>query len=221
MFEYMTTSQIASLIIGIVFSVISIATTILAIKYAKKINSFAKSIALSLVAPTIAFIAWLFLIFSFVDGFRTDETLTLIVAIILAVIIDGMLVIVAKALFNKHQDEFENEEKNQAKAEKQEQTTQTQVAKEDVKVTKPLLLTNSNEKQTKDEEKVNAQKNIEYNSQEPSQTTDNKDVKEDANKQPADSETTMTQEEQENLEFEKFLEELHKKTQNGDKKDDE
>ena len=83
MLEYMTNSQIAALIVGIVFSVISVATTLLAVKYAKKINSFAKIVSMALVAPFIAFAGWLFLIFSFLDGFRKDELLNLIISIII------------------------------------------------------------------------------------------------------------------------------------------
>ncbi len=109
MFEYMTNSQIAALIVGIVFSIISIATTFLAIKYAKKINSFAKVASMALVAPFVAFAGWLFLIFSFLDGFRKDELLNLIISIILSLIIAGMIIIVAKALYSKHRDEFEEE----------------------------------------------------------------------------------------------------------------
>ena len=110
MFEYMTDSQIAAFIIGIVFSVISIATTCLAIKYAKKFNSMTKAISMALIIPAIAFVAWFFLIFSFFDGFREDEVLNLIVSIIISVILAGMVVIVARALYNKHQDELETEE---------------------------------------------------------------------------------------------------------------
>ena len=106
MFDYMSNSQIAALILGIVFSIIAIATTCLAFKYASKFNSFAKAISMALVAPFIAFVSWLFLIFSYLDGFREDEVLNLIISILLAVIICGMIIIVARALYNKHEDEF-------------------------------------------------------------------------------------------------------------------
>ena len=43
-FDYMTNSQIAALIIGLVFSVIAVGTTFLSIKYAKRFDSFLKAI---------------------------------------------------------------------------------------------------------------------------------------------------------------------------------
>ena len=104
MFDYMTDSQIAALIVGIVFSILCIATTLLAIKYAAKLNSFAKLISMALIAPFIAITGWLFLIFSFLDGFRNDELLNLLISIILSLIIVGMIIIVSKALYAKHKD---------------------------------------------------------------------------------------------------------------------
>ena len=105
-FDYMTNSQIAALIIGLVFSVIAVGTSFLSIKFAKKIESFLKAIAITLVAPFIAFTAWLFLIFSFLDGFRNDELLNILISIVIALVICGVIIIIAKALYQKHQAEL-------------------------------------------------------------------------------------------------------------------
>lgn len=105
-FDYMTNSQIAALIIGLVFSVIAVGTTFLSIKYAKRFDSFLKAIAITLVAPFIAFTAWLFLIFSFLDGFRNDELLNILISIVIALVICGVIIIIAKALYQKHQAEL-------------------------------------------------------------------------------------------------------------------
>ena len=105
-FDYMTNSQIAALIIGLVFSVIAVGTTFLSIKYSKRFDSFLKAIAITLVAPFIAFAAWLFLIFSFLDGFRNDELLNILISIVIALVICGVIIIIAKALYQKHQAEL-------------------------------------------------------------------------------------------------------------------
>lgn len=138
--EYMTQSQIAALIIGIVFSVISVATTILTIKNADKLNTFAKAISASIIAPFIAFVGWLFLIFSFIDGFRNDETLTLIIAILLSIVIAGMVIIVSKALYNKHQADYEDEKEGEEESENesaQEDDAQNADAKEPLMIAGP------------------------------------------------------------------------------------
>ena len=109
-FEYMTSSQIAALVLGIVFSIFAVATTFLAFKYAKKINSFVKAISLALVAPFLAMIAWLFLILSFLDGFRNDEVLNIIISILIALFICCMIILIAKALYNKNKDKFVEDE---------------------------------------------------------------------------------------------------------------
>ncbi len=107
MLDFMKVSQIAALSLGIIFAVISIATTLLAIKYAKQLNSFAKAAALSLLAPFIACTSWMYLILSFIDGLRKNEILALVIALILSIFIFGMIVIVAKALYSKHGADFE------------------------------------------------------------------------------------------------------------------
>lgn len=111
-FSWMTVSQTAALIIAIVLSVISVATTFLAFKYAKKINSFIKAVCMALILPFLAMASWLFLIFSFLDGFRKDEILNVIVSILVALFLCGVIIVVAKALYSKNKDvlEFEKDE---------------------------------------------------------------------------------------------------------------
>ena len=116
MFDYMSYSQIAALFLGIAFTVISIATTFLAVKYAKKFKSFIKTIFFSLTAPFVASVGWLFLIFSFLPGLRNDDLLNLIISI-LALFICAMVITVAKALYNKHADLEEKDEEETAEQE--------------------------------------------------------------------------------------------------------
>lgn len=175
MFDYMSNSQIAALILGIVFSIIAIATTCLAFKYASKFNSFAKAISMALVAPFIAFVSWLFLIFSYLDGFREDEVLNLIISILLAVIICGMIIIVARALYNKHEDEFvlADQAEAEAKAKAAEvEATETNVENENTEesIKQPLLiessLTNENTVEEQPIESDNAEEQTESEAEE-------------------------------------------------------
>jgi flagellar biosynthesis GTPase FlhF len=106
-FNWMSTSQTAALIVGLVVTVIAVATTFLAFKYARKINSFIKVVSMALVAPFLAFTSWLFLIFSFLDGFRTNEILNLFISLLISLFICAMIIIVAKALYAKNRAEIE------------------------------------------------------------------------------------------------------------------
>lgn len=268
MFDYMSNSQIAALILGIVFSIIAIATTCLAFKYASKFNSFAKAISMALVAPFIAFVSWLFLIFSYLDGFREDEVLNLIISILLAVIICGMIIIVARALYNKHEDEFvlADQAEAEAKAKAAEaEATETNVENENTEETikQPLLiessLTNENtveaqsvesdnaEEQTESEVEEADENKIEENTEESEESEENQeetveenndeevevaednkmeennDVETDETEEPAVEENTdetveenneddsTAEDDDEDLEFEKFLEALREK----------
>lgn len=191
MLEYMTNSQIAALIVGIVFSVISIATTLLAIKYAKKINSFAKVVSLALVAPFIAFAGWLFLIFSFLDGFRKDELLNLIISIILALILVGMIIIVAKALYTKHKDEYEDE----TDAEVEENEDNIIEAQEENEQT-PLLVENTQQEEL--ENKAEEEKEEELEGEETSE--ENVSAASLENEEEKEEEQTGEEEQQESEE---------------------
>lgn len=108
MFKYMSGSQIASLIVGIVFSILAIGSVILVSKYAKKINSFGKALALALVCPFVAYISWMFLILSYVGAFKKNELLNILVSFGIAVIIIATVVIIARTLHLKHFGEEEN-----------------------------------------------------------------------------------------------------------------
>ena len=108
--DNLTNSQIAALIIAIVFSVLTVATVFLTIKYAKKFDSFVKATCVALSAPFVAFASWLYVIFSFLDGFRGNELVNLLISIIIALILCGVIIIISKALYNKHQAEFLEED---------------------------------------------------------------------------------------------------------------
>lgn len=277
MFDYMSNSQIAALILGIVFSIIAIATTCLAFKYASKFNSFAKAISMALVAPFIAFVSWLFLIFSYLDGFREDEVLNLIISILLAVIICGMIIIVARALYNKHEDEFvlADQAEAEAKAKAAEaEATETNVENENTEeaIKQPLLiessLTNENtveeqpiesdnaEEQTESEAEEADENKIEENTEESVESEENQeetveenndeevevaednkmeennDVETDETEEPAVEENTdeaveenneddsTAEDDDEDLEFEKFLEALREKAKAESKNKD-
>lgn len=194
MFDYMSNSQIAALILGIVFSIIAIATTCLAFKYASKFNSFAKAISMALVAPFIAFVSWLFLIFSYLDGFREDEVLNLIISILLAVIICGMIIIVARALYNKHEDEFVLADQAEAEAkakiaEVEAENTETNVENENTEETikQPLLiessLTNENEVEEQPVESDNSEEQTESEVEEADENNDEESVESEENQE--------------------------------------
>ena len=180
--EYMSQSQIAALIIGIVFSVISVATTILTIKNAEKLNTFAKAISASIIAPFIAFVGWLFLIFSFIEGFRDDETLTLIVAILLSIVIAGMVIIVSKALYNKHQADYEDEKEGEESENEsaQEDNTQNAGTKEPLMITGPAnVQENAQEEVSVDAKEVESEEIAEEPQVEESDETESDDTSED------------------------------------------
>lgn len=247
--EYLTQSQIAALVIGIIFSIISIATTIISVKQADKLSSPVKAIATAVTAPFIASTSWLFLIFSFVDGFRTDETLTLIVAILLAIILIGMITIVAKALYNKHQEDFEakdryKEAKKKAKEERKKAMLLLNAPKEEKK--KPQEIKQITEKSSalKEQEELAESEALqegeatteEYDSAVDEvdedtfeeDTLEEDDLEETTQQENEDTtqeaeepqKNTLTEEEQEVLDFEKFLESLGKKDSSSENKDD-
>ena len=199
--EYMTQSQIAALIIGIVFSVISVATTILTIKNADKLNTFAKAISASIIAPFIAFVGWLFLIFSFIEGFRDDETLTLIVAILLSIVIAGMVIIVSKALYNKHQADYEDEKEGEESENESEQEDNTQNAgtKEPLMITGPAnVQENAQEEVSVDAKEVESEETAkepqaEESAETESESTDASEVEQDENIEQASEEQTEEQ----------------------------
>lgn len=107
MLNYMSGSQIASLFVGIVFSVLAVAGLVLVIKHSKAINSFDKSIAIVLVCPFIAYTSWMFLILSCVDAFKDNELLNLIVSILVGLFITVTVITIARTLYLKHYAEYE------------------------------------------------------------------------------------------------------------------
>ena len=148
MFEYMTLSQTVAFYFGIVCSVLSVATTLLAVKYAKKMDSFVKTLLLSLTAPFVAIASWMFLCFSFIPAFATSELLAFVCALALSVIVIAMIIIVAKCLYKKHPEQEET-----AQVEEIAQEPATEVATdEDTQLAAALLIANTLEEEQAIEE---------------------------------------------------------------------
>ena len=102
MLQFMSGSQVASLFIGIIFSILAVGDLILVAKYAKQIGSFGKSLALALICPLIAYTSWLFLILSYIKDFKNNEFMNIIVSILVAIFTLMMVIIVARTLYAKH-----------------------------------------------------------------------------------------------------------------------
>lgn len=225
MFDYMSNSQIAALILGIVFSIIAIATTCLAFKYASKFNSFAKAISMALVAPFIAFVSWLFLIFSYLDGFREDEVLNLIISILLAVIICGMIIIVARALYNKHEDEFvlADQAEAEAKAKAAEvEATETNVENENTEeaIKQPLLIESSLTNENTVEEQPIESGNAEEQTESEAEEADENKIEENT-EESVESEENQEETVEENNDEEVEVAEDNKMEENADVETDE
>ena len=225
-FSWMSTSQIAALISGIALTVISIATTLLAFKYAKKINSFIKVMAMSLVSPFLAMTAWLFLILSFLDGFRKDEFLSIVISALIALFICAMIMIVAKALYAKHREALDKKESEEdaiegsfvdqtnaiapseeaALIENKEEIANEAEENKEAAVEETPTETEEVEEKTEETDEVPAEENAE-------------DTTEESEEQPAEIEETEEFKDVDDEDFEKFLESL--KANNDDKKDEE
>ncbi len=109
-FKQLSSTQIVTFILGIVFSLLAVAAIFTAFKYGGKIKSKTKIILLTMVLPFIAIASWLILIFSFVDGFKQDDILNIFVSIALSLVICFMILMVAYVLYNKHKASLEKEE---------------------------------------------------------------------------------------------------------------
>lgn len=121
-FSYLSTTQIVTLVLAVVFSVLAVATTFFAFKNAEKIKSKALIFVMTLVMPFIAITCWLILIFSFVKGFKGNDILNIFVSIAISLFTCFMILIVANALYQKHKKDLEGVsemEKEAAKLEKE------------------------------------------------------------------------------------------------------
>ena len=128
-FENMSDTQLASFILGIIFSVLAIGAVIFAYVNAERMKSQVGAIILTMIMPFLAFTSWLYCIFSFIEAFRDQEVINLVVSIVLAGIISFMLLIVSKALLARHFS-LTSEEKQQ----KQEERAQRREAKRQQKL---------------------------------------------------------------------------------------
>lgn len=231
MLDYMKLTQIIALFLGIGFTLISIATTIIALKCAKKIGSMAKAMALCLIAPFIACCAWLYLILSYVGSLRKNQILALVIAILLSLFIMGMVVIVAKALYNKHgaileeydamRDEIEKTDEELKETEKEVEKQELALAKveEERKVyVAPLLLQNSQEENenTIIVEVEDSTSEVEPQSEEETAEPVEDDAEQTEEETPVEDkteETTDDDNDDADDDFDKFLEELRKKVE--------
>ncbi len=146
-FDMMSISQIAAFIIGLVFSVLSLGMSVFAFRFAGRVKSKAAMVTMTLIFPFIAMVGWFFLIFSFVDGFRSNDIVNVIVSIVLSAIIVFMVVIVSKALYTRYFNLTE-EEMERRKAEKQAK----KAAKKAEKEQKLLAYTQTEENEESEEE---------------------------------------------------------------------
>lgn len=119
-FSMISPSQLASLIIAICFSVLSLTMSLFAFKYAGRFEKKTTIVVFTLLFPFVAMTGWFFTIFSFVEWFRQTELANLLISIVLAGLITFMVVIVAKALFARYFNltEEEWEARKEAKAAK-------------------------------------------------------------------------------------------------------
>ena len=179
MFGNMSDSQIAAFILGIIFTVLSIVSAFIIHKYSKT-SKLGKSIGFSLTAPFIAFTSWLFLIFSYLDGFRNDELVNLLVSIVIAAIICGMLVIVARALYNKHQEMFDAEDKEELEENAEDATEPTEENQDEKDIdankaiTAPLLIESSQKAKNENDAVEDAQ--VEENELEEAEEIEDEEV---------------------------------------------
>lgn len=109
-FEYLSTSQVAALFLGIIFSVFSVVGILIAIRQNRKIKLTTGVLLSLLCAPFAAFVCWFFLIFSFLPGFLNKEFLSLMVALIVAIIVCVMIVTVTMSLYKKKKELMTKEE---------------------------------------------------------------------------------------------------------------
>lgn len=200
--SWMTTSQLVALILGICFSILSVATTFLAFKYAKSLNSFVKACAMTLVVPFFAFVSWIFLILSFLDGFRNNEILNVVISVLIGLFVVGVIIIVAKALYNRNRDKFEADENEDDAIEGTcEDQTNTLEAPE-----APVLIANNEQEKT--EEVESAEEIEEANIEE---TPVAEEATEEVAEETAEEENTETEETaevaEENAEAEETAEE--------------
>ena len=99
--ENLTSAQLAAFILGIIFSIFSVVAVLIAIKKTNKLKMSTGTLLLLMAMPFIAFVAWFYLAFSFIKGFGNKEFLTLMIAILSALVICIMIVVVSLALYKR------------------------------------------------------------------------------------------------------------------------
>lgn len=106
-FSYLSTTQIVTLVLAVVFSVLAVATTFFAFKNAEKLKSQAIIFVLTLVMPFVAITCWLILTFTFVNGFKGNDILNIFVSLAIALFTCFMILLIANALYKKHKKDLE------------------------------------------------------------------------------------------------------------------
>lgn len=249
-FSYMNASQTASLVLGVIFSIVSVATTILGFKYANKLNSFGKSIAMTLCAPFLAMVSWFFLILSFLDGFRKDEVLNIIISILISLFLVGVIIVVAKALYNKNKPVLEeeytentddtiettaeeatvaptlliaNNEKDENKVENVSKTNSDEPIVEEYSEENENPVVNDEVKEETEEptqEEVSEEENTSNDVDVANEDNDSNEVDEETEDESAEDENDDDDDDFDDAEFEAFLEKL-KQRRNAESKDDD
>lgn len=233
-FENMSDTQLASFILGIVFSVLAIGAVIFAYVNAERMKSQTGAIILTMIMPFLAFTSWLYCIFSFIEAFRDQEVINLVVSIVLAGIISFMLLIVSKALLARHFS-LTSEEKQQ----KQEERAQRREAKRQQKLlgyTKEIKAIEDVKQENTPQEDVNeiviepedqvegeiAEETEEEVTEEAQNPSDGEEIpssqEENIDEQPVESKPVeeMSEEEKAIYEFQQAVEDAYK----NDKKED-
>ena len=124
MFTNLTVTQLVAFILGIVFSIISIACCFFAYKWSKKFKSRVLACTITMIAPFIAIASWFFLIFSFVKGLKNDEVLNLFVSLALSIVACFMILIVSSLLYRKNKARLAELEKQAEEKERTEKICQ-------------------------------------------------------------------------------------------------
>ncbi len=107
----LTSLQLTAFVLGIVASVLAVASIFFAFKNADKIKSPALAVVLTIIFPLIAISGWLMLIFSFVPAFASNDLLNILVSIAIAVVVCAAITLVSCLLHKKHKAGLENASK--------------------------------------------------------------------------------------------------------------
>ncbi len=179
-FNYLTMTQKVALLLGIIFSVLAVASTFFAFKNADRIKSKVLGLILSLIMPFLAMTSWMILIFSFLDGFKNDDVMIIFVSLALCIVICLMILVIANALYHKHDKNMTGE-----KSEK--------IEEEKVVETAPQEVTNEvSEEEVTDEEEISEETQEEIVQKLSEEALENTEVDEEVIEEITEEETTTS-----------------------------